>query len=243
MCRILGLLPRPSSRIDFELVKTFRSLASCGRVKPGAAAGHPDGWGIVIWENGMPVYLGREPTDAFSDRRFEVACNRGKEMRVTSALVAHLRKAPAGERTRDNTHPFVQSEWAFAHNGMIRKLNLKSKTDSEWFFQSLMEESRRCCGDIMTAIARQVETVKKVYQYSSMTFLLSNGHKLFAYRDCVSDQNYYTIFYARLNDSFVVAQEKFFEAPWKELGNGQLLIADGRLQHEIIDIAHVIPAD
>ena len=136
----------------------------------------------------------------------------------------------------ENTHPFLRDKWAFAHNGTIRKLNLKDRTDSEWFFNCVMEELKPCNGDPVSAIARQVEAVREVYRYSSMTFLLSDGLTLYAYRDCADSPDYYTMYYTRTNDAFVVCQERIFESQWKELGNGQLLAIDRKLHHEIIDI-------
>ena len=235
MCRMLGIVPEQHAVVDFEIVRSFRNLASCGRVISGSAPGHVDGWGIVAWQNGLPFYFGRQPTDAFTDPKFDEACDSGSSARVSSPLIAHLRKSSSGQKTEENTHPFVFSEWAFAHNGTIRGLNLKADTDSEWFFRSLMDEFGKS-KDILKAISRQIRSVKDIYRPTSMTFLLSNGRQLFAYRDYRRHEDYYTMYYTKSKYSTVVAQEKFFESNWRELPNGGMLVVERDQNPKIIDL-------
>src|ERR1700676_2228166 len=113
---MLGIMPEAKTAIDFDVVRSFRKLASCGMVSRGSSAGHSDGWGIVAWEKDLPVYLGREPTNALVDEKFEKACLSGEAGQLATPLIAHLRKASVGLKTRENTHPFMNGEWAFAHN-------------------------------------------------------------------------------------------------------------------------------
>jgi len=233
---MFGIIPKYNGRIDFSMVRSFRSLASCGKVPRGSSAGHSDGWGIVAWERGLPVYLGREPVDAFSDPKFEEACQRGESGGFGSPLIAHLRKASVGVKTRDNTHPFVSGEWAFAHNGTIRRQNLRYTTDSQWFFELLMREYEKNGGDLIKSINTIVESVREVYRYSSLTFLASDGKNFYAYRDSSKNLDYYAIFYAEMPNSVVIAQEKFFDASWTELPNRCLLSVDGSLRHEVLGI-------
>ncbi len=220
---MMGVLPSNGKYVDFGTVREFRNLASCGLVCEGSEPGHGDGWGIVTWNHGAPVYLGREPNDAFTDPLFDEACAKGEAMGVSSPLIAHLRKASVGLKVIENTHPFVQGEWAFAHNGTIRRLNLKYTTDSQWFFESIMAAFKQNGGDMIAAITKNVKVVREVYPYTSITFLLSNGRELYAYRDAAEKMEYYTVYYASTPEGFKVSQEKFFEAPWKALENGSLL--------------------
>jgi predicted glutamine amidotransferase len=223
MCRMVGFVPGDGNSVDFAKIRAFRSLASCGLVCEGSEPGHRDGWGIVTWEGGTPTYLGREPRDATSDPLFEEACAKGEAMKTSSPVIAHLRKASIGLKIKENTHPFVQGEWAFAHNGTIRRLNLKYTTDSQWFFESIMAEAKQNGGDIPSAIAKNVKTVREVYPYTSITCLLSNGKELYAYRDAAANIEFYTIYYANTLEGFAVSQETYFDAPWKLLENGSLL--------------------
>lgn len=220
---MLAIVPENGSFVDADLVRSFRKLASCGIVKPGSKLGHPDGWGVVAWKEGRPVYLAREPSDAWTDPKYEQVCDLIEQTKVSSPVIVHLRKASVGQKTVENTHPFVIDEWAFAHNGTIRKQNLRGKTDSQWFFESMMQEKELSKRDISQAMRRQVESVREVYEYSSLTFLLSNGQDLFAFRDFSGHGEYYTMFFTRTKDSIVICQERFFDSKWSELENGQLL--------------------
>jgi predicted glutamine amidotransferase len=242
MCRLLGIVPGSDSIVDFSVVRSFRNLASCGKVCEGSGPGHGDGWGMVAWENGSPTYLGREPSDAFTDPLYENACIRGESSKISSHLITHLRKASVGLKVRENTHPFTQGEWAFAHNGTIRKLNLKYTTDSQWFFESIMQENKKNGGDIISAISKNVRTVREIYPYTSITFLLSNGRTIYGYRDATANIEYYTLFYAKTSGGLYVTQETFFDAPWTEVDNGSLLVVNPDLTTEVIPILPEITA-
>jgi predicted glutamine amidotransferase len=223
---MLAIIPNGSSTVDSAHVLSFKSLASCGMIPPGTSPGHSDGWGIVGWPNSQPVYLGREPTDAWKDGKYDHACEKIDELRLRSAILVHLRKASVGLKIRDNTHPFIIGDWAFAHNGTIRKLNLKVTTDSQWFFESLMQEYKRNNKDMFRAIQKQVAMVREVYPYTSITFILSNGKEVYGYRDCTKNEKYYGMYFTRTKNSIVLCQEKFFDSNWKEIGNGELIHVD-----------------
>jgi len=199
----------------------------------GSGPGHRDGWGIVVWQNGLPVYLGREPNDASKDPLFEEAVRIGEINKLFSPLIGHLRKASVGLKTRENTHPFTMNEWAFAHNGTIRRLKLRYTTDSQWFFELLVSEMEKNGSDVVGAISANVKLVREVYPYSSTTFLMSDGRNFYAYRDASENIEYYTMYYARTSLGMVVSQEKFFDAPWKSLENGSLLTVRKDLSYEV----------
>jgi predicted glutamine amidotransferase len=217
----------PQGRIDPAILRSFRNLASTGLVKARSSPGHKDGWGIVVWENSIPKYLGRRPVNAFTDDAFDEACRSVEEFEFESPLIAHLRKASVGAKTVENTHPFVSGKWAFAHNGTIRRLKLRSTTDSEWFFRELMAVLSENGGKVKNAIANQVDLVRKSYRYSSLAFLLSDGESVYAYRDYTgNDGEYYAMYYTHTPNGLVIAQERFFDSNWRELENGNLLISD-----------------
>jgi predicted glutamine amidotransferase len=237
MCRMLAIIPMLNSRIDSQIVMTFRELASCGMIPPGSKPGHSDGWGMVTWVDGVPTYLGREPKDAMADEKFERASEKIASFDHSSPLLVHLRKASVGLKIVSNTHPFVMGNWAFAHNGTIRKLNLKKSTDSEWFFDCLLKEFEKNSGNMTGAIEEQVRTVHSSYPYTSITFILSNGKETFVYRDCSKNLSYYGMYFTEAKDSVVVCQEKFFPSDWQVVENGQLLKFDSTGNHESLDIA------
>lgn len=227
------MIPSEGNKVNFSLIRLFRNLAACGAVCEGSRPGHGDGWGIVYWDKGHPLYLGREPRDASSDPQYEAACDLGESLGISSPIMAHLRKASVGIKVKENTHPFTVGSWAFAHNGTIRKLNLRYTTDSQWFFESVIKDTERDGGNILTAISSQVRLVRQIYPYSSMTFLLSNGVDFFAYRDAAENVDYYTMFYSKTSEGFYLSQEKFFDAPWQSLDNRSLIHVRHDMSFEI----------
>ena len=224
---MLAIAPRGGSFIDSNLLRSFKSLSQKGKVLPGAPPGHKDGWGIIVWLNGRPTYLGRRPTNAAEDPTFDEACNKIDETKVHSHLISHLRKASQGSNKTENTHPFVIDGWAFAHNGRIDFPDMGDKTDSEIFFTALMQEKRKSKTSMKSAIEDSVKRVHDGYDYSSITFLLSDGSELFAYRDYTKNEDYYTMYFTTLRDRFVVSQEKRFESDWHEVPNRRLLHISG----------------
>ncbi|MFI5420789.1 MAG: class II glutamine amidotransferase, partial [Nitrososphaerales archaeon] len=194
------------------------------------------------WEQGVPKYLAREPTNAFSDSKFEQACALGEKSGASSPLIAHLRKASMGLKIAENTHPFVNGGWAFAHNGTIRKLGLRVTTDSLWFFQGIMREYAKNGGDFLDAINMSVQSIYRTFPYTSLTFLASDGGQLYAYRDASRNAEYYAIYYATLRHSVVITQEKYFEADWKELPNKGFLSVDRELKTDVVQLSpEIIP--
>ena len=100
MCRMLGIMPDRNTTPDFSIVRSFRNLASCGKVPRGSSPGHSDGWGIVTWELGVPKYLAREPTNAFSDSKFEQACALGEKKRSKFSAHSSPKESIAGAEDR-----------------------------------------------------------------------------------------------------------------------------------------------
>lgn len=225
----MAIVPQQGHAIDSRVLREFRLLSKTGAVRSDALSRcHPDGWGIVGWEGGEPLYLGRQPSDAFSDPEFDRACAKLDGLRPGSHIIAHVRKASPGYSVSlENTHPFLNGRWAFAHNGSIRYFDKTSITDSERFFGELMRRERRGSLCMVAAIEQQVKLVHERYpDSSSITFLLSDGTELYAYRDYREYRDYgkyYTMYHATVDGVTVVSQERFFEADWHEVGNRQLL--------------------
>jgi predicted glutamine amidotransferase len=219
---MLAVVPRNNTSLESGLLQEFRQLAKSGKVPAGEKPGHRDGWGMVVWQDGKPEYLGREPTDALRDKKFDEACKKIDDRKLKSHLLLHLRKASVGANTRENTHPFIFDNWAFAHNGTIYNIPHKDGvTDSQTFFEKIMQRSEE--KEMSTAIADCVLEMREKYKYSSITFLLSNGSDLFAYREARRWKNYSRIYFTTINNRLVISQEKFFESDWDELENKQML--------------------
>ena len=222
MCRMLAVVPLKNASLESGLLQEFRQLAKSGKVPVGEKPGHQDGWGMVVWQDGKPEYLGREPTNALTDKKFDGACKKVQDRKLKSHLLLHLRKASVGSNTRKNTHPFISGNWAFAHNGTIYNIpHPDDVTDSQMFFEEIMQKSLE--KKMSTAIADCILEMREKYNYSSITFLLSNGSDLFAYREARKWKNYFRIYFTTIEDRLVISQEKFFESDWNELENKQML--------------------
>lgn len=231
MCRMMAIMSK--RRISSSFLHDFRLLAEKGDVLPIAKEpGHKDGWGLVCYQEHHPLTLDRQPTDAMSDSRYEEACDYLDKLPVRGILLAHLRKA--SEEYRDvcleNTAPFVRDDWCFAHNGTIRRFKeevkgLKGTTDSERFFLILLEEMEENKLSIESAIAKTVHKVRESYRYSSMTFLLSNGTRIYAYREYLDPKYswYYNLMYAVDKNMVLVSQQKIWYRDWVTIPNRTLV--------------------
>lgn len=239
MLGIISRKPVPSSYL-----KDFRVLAEKGRVPEGARPGHRDGWGIVHYVGERPRYLGRQPTDAMEDKRYGKACEDLDKLQSSGVILAHIRKRSVGLVTLENTSPFISENWCFAHNGTIRDFLTKVEreredmTDSERFFRLLLQENERSGGVIEETIGRVVDRVIGVYDYSSLTFLLSDGDSLYAYTD-VSDiamEDYYRLMYAKTSNMIIFTQEPLWKKNWVDVPNKRLVSANKELRIRSIEV-------
>lgn len=220
--------------ISSSFLHDFRLLAEKGDVLPIAKEpGHKDGWGIVGYRRHTLIRLGREPKNAMEDPKYEEACERLDQLGLTGSLMAHLRKASKGKKSQENTAPFVRNEWCFGHNGTIKKFGINIKdlsglrgdSDSEKFFLLLL---RRVNSNGMSAEKAIEETVREIRhsgEYSSLTFLLSNGTRIYAYRE-YSDQRsswYYNLMYAIDKDMVLISQQKIWYRDWVTIPNKTLV--------------------
>lgn len=223
-------------RIASHFLRDFRLLAEKGDVLPIAEEpGHKDGWGIVGYQQGTPILLGRQPTSAMKDSRYEESCKRLDQLRLSGSLMAHLRKASEGKRSQENTAPFVRDEWCFEHNGTIRRFgthvnikdlsNLRGETDSEKFFLLLLRRINANGILAEKAIEQTVREIRRSGKYSSLTFLLSNGIRIYAYREYSDPRNswYYNLMYAIDKDMVLISQQKIWYRDWATIPNKTLV--------------------
>ena len=231
---MLGLSGPPKNGTS-EWLNAFLPLCEKGRVRneKGVPPGHKDGWGIAGFPGGEPFYYGRSPQAASNDEvLWKEALKKLKEA-PSPLLIAHLRKASKGQAASENTHPFSRDGWLFCHNGTIfdaERLLLKRHepegvTDSERFFLFLIEYLERRGGEDRF-LSQAISEAAGICRWNSLTFLLSNGRFLYAYR-CyteVEQKDYYTLWFTA--DGGAVCSEQILEgkaAPWKLIANGTLL--------------------
>ena len=184
MCELMGLsFDRPVSA-DFSL-RDF----SC------RDAENPDGWGLA-WYPDQSLALVKE---ALTWRRsgYSQFLESYQGLRASIYLAHVRRQTTGGPPTHSDTHPFSREylgrEFCFAHNGTIDgfgSLPLGSYlpiggTDSEHLFCHLLDAMTRR-GERLSDEAGWrwlAATLVEINQRGTLNCLLSDGQRLFAYRD------------------------------------------------------------
>lgn len=173
MCRIFGFRSVIQSQVHRSLVAADNALAVQSEV-------HPDGWGVAWYLANTPHTI-KGTSAAVDDGIFA----RVSGIVASETVLAHIRKATAGDINTLNTHPFQFGHWVFAHNGKIRnwpqcraalvaevapglRRYILGDTDSEVFFFLFMSELARRCDlhrpgtpldDVVAALRHAVEMV------------------------------------------------------------------------------------
>jgi len=232
MCRMLAIMS--NKPISFSYLVEFKLLAEKGLISQKAhKPGHKDGWGVLLYQKGEPVYLGRHPTNAMEDSKYEKACKTLDKLGATKGpLLAHLRKASSeyGQRTVENTAPFLREKWSFMHNGTIHNFNekvadLRGTTDSERFFLLILGIREESQLPIEKALKLAIKKVRESYRYSSLTFILTNGTRIYAYREYSDprDSDYYNLMFAIDSNMVIISQEKLWHREWVIIPNRVLV--------------------
>ncbi len=171
MCRLYGFHSTIPHRVECELIRSQNSLIEQSR-RDETGESHPDGWGLVAYNNGSMV-VERQSEPAFTSDEFRWAAGQA----FSRTVLAHVRKATIGVPEPRNTHPFVFGDHAFVHNGTIAAIDLiraqiidfigdplrkyiGGATDSEHFFFMLTAEYARN-GIMADSLARCLATVAR----------------------------------------------------------------------------------
>lgn len=233
MCRLFGLISKKAESAAywfFEAKTPFKDFSE-KKINRGP---HNSGWGIG--------WLERDKWKIFKEGRDDVKkYNLDKIREVKSKIILiHLRHASVGRDITSNAHPFSYKNWVFEHNGgveikkCIKHLNekfqkeLASETDSEAYFlliMQLLEET----GDIVKAIKKTIEIVKR-YSYRGLNFIMSDGRKIYAFRD-VNPKNkdsydYYCLHYLVQDDKVIFSSDALTDESWIPIKLGELAIVD-----------------
>ncbi len=207
MCRLVGVVASEVTEFGLVLKEAPRSLARLSRE-------HPDGWGIAAHggPGSIPPPSERSPHDGIwrvhKGTNPAGECDRFLEIASRSAgtvLIAHVRQKTVGPTSIENTHPFVQSGWVFAHNGTLvdhaslraaispeRLARIHGDTDSEILFAFLLTRldqagvSRLNGGptardEALRVIALATEELRE-RKAGAFNFLLSDGATCFVHR-------------------------------------------------------------
>ena len=233
MCRMYAAISK--NVIKREWLDPVQDLAKNGKTRSDMPEpGHHDGWGMVAYfKEGFPEYLDREPHSVTKDmehfKNGAAAIEEGK----SKAAMVHFRKISVGQPQISNTHPFLHKEWSFCHNGTIfdsekiplQKLQPGGATDSERFFLFLMERISQNPGE--ATLKKATEEIQKKFNHTSLTFLLTDGSSLYAYRECEKKyEDYYTLYQAQTAGGTVLSSQPLdsLKVSWKPMENGSLLV-------------------
>src|SRR5438067_10380810 len=169
MCRMLAVVGSRAAAVD--LAARFQIEASKGRVGATMAPGHKDGWGLVYAEHANDLrYAGRSIEDAARDPAYPVAVEALRARApARTVLLAHVRKQTLGERTLEDTHPFVGGGFAFCHNGTVRGLAPQGQSDSRAMLARLLAEMAKGAApeDAVSTLAHDIEARGRE-RYTSM---------------------------------------------------------------------------
>jgi glutamine amidotransferase len=204
MCRLFAQIsPTPAGASRFLVDSEFSLLNQSNFVKSNL---QKDGWGIAHFGNdGKPV-VSKSPRPAFEEPAEFRAAARAR----SRVVLGHIRAAsnPRGiARGRlinlENTQPFTDGRWVFAHNGTLeipdevaRRLgplrrHLRSLNDSEvyfWQFIKHLERTGEPAAALRECIREDWDLWRKCRQhypekktpYTSLNALVSDGRRLYA---------------------------------------------------------------
>ena len=183
--------------VDFSFLRAdlpFRNLS----------INNPHGWGIGYYKNDIAL-VKKEPIPAFESKNFPELIRSIK----SNIFISHVRKSTEGAKTSENTHPFINENWIFAHNGTIDIMdkikeqllpkyvnNIKGETDSELFFFLLLQLIDQN-DDIIKGVRESIRFIEKNRgsNTTSLNFLLTNGIEIYTFRKAFCNPDYYSLYY------------------------------------------------
>ncbi|MGO3146087.1 MAG: class II glutamine amidotransferase [Leucobacter sp.] len=184
MCRLFGYVSQsPTSPLKELGEEEFEEFTALSRV-------HSDGWGMA-WkdaETGL-IRVRRSPQRADADPEYADLTARP----LGAAGFVHLRWATGGLAVgEENTHPFLDDNMAFAHNGHLEpidqleavltaesKSRLRGTTDSERYFQ-LIRQSIQEVGNEKAGVTKALRVLMRLFPHASLNALLLTSTQLFA---------------------------------------------------------------
>lgn len=151
MCRLYGFRANEPTKVECTLVHAQNALMVQSKEDlSGYRHGH--GWGVATYRDGR-LQVERQAWAAYHGEHFKRAAARI----FSCTVLAHVRRATVGPPAPENTHPFVEDRWAFAHNGTLpnferlrprileataprQRALIRGVTDSEHIFHLLMSQ-------------------------------------------------------------------------------------------------------
>ena len=232
MCRVLGITNFNYSRHQ-AIVEGFCELANTGMVMDEDPPGHEDGWGLAFYQDGQLVVhkSGISLLDE-SDQVLDILST----LKTSPLMIIHLRKSAWDDRfSTRHAHPFHHGNTVFFHNGVVYDYQglLPDITlpglgadalDTEVFFFHVMSGKNQ---DLGRDFLDTAELIKRKHRFSAMNCLLSDGVKLFAYRDYAKEADYYSLYKASSENSCLISSEPLDETmQWEMMAQEEFLTID-----------------
>jgi glutamine amidotransferase len=184
MCRLFAMSGgRHRVRASFWLLSAPDNLTA-------QSHRNPDGTGLGAFDHrGQPI-VHRQPVPAFQDTEFA----REAKHFHSRTFLAHVRFASGTPVSIVNTHPFELGGRLFAHNGVLRGLDLldeelgearayaSGETDSERFFALVTREIDRAGGDEQAGIVAAVSWAAANLPIFSLNLILTTREGIWALR-------------------------------------------------------------
>ncbi|MFB4312373.1 class II glutamine amidotransferase [Actinomadura sp. GTD37] len=184
MCRLFGMTTGgPRVHSTFWLLDAPESLQFQSRRMP-------DGTGLGWFSLGEEPVRDRAPVAAFQDADFNAEARNV----VSHTFVSHVRYASTGAPDVHNSHPFVMDDRLFAHNGVVRGLDvldswltdvdralMQGQTDSELVFAYITAEIRRH-GDTASGLIAAVRRIAAELPVFALNVVLAEPRRLWALR-------------------------------------------------------------
>jgi glutamine amidotransferase len=186
MCRLFGLhAGRRVVTATFWLLDAPDNLVEQSRR-------NPDGTGLgVFGPDGAPV-VDKDPVAAWQDSEFATEAH---DLTGTT-FIAHVRYSSSAALETRNTHPFLQDDRIFAHNGVVTGLDVvdtrlrelgvdglvQGETDSERVFALITACIGRRDGDVDSGIVDAVGWLADTVPIYALNVLLSTATDMWALR-------------------------------------------------------------
>jgi len=263
MCRLLGIISAEAIPYRVLLKEIPRSLSVLSKE-------HSDGWGLAVYR--ASLHADGQPSEDWALYKGIQSAERDESFHEISSrisgeiLISHVRKRTVGPVSLENTHPFERDGWVFAHNGTLFDIEslrneisphqsnvIRGETDSEMFFALVLSKLEaegllRRPADARTdeVLRNTIREVQSRPRLQELTFLLSNGSTLYAYRSgpkllnllergphqgkqfrvAMEDGQTIKVPWTQRRHAFFLASEKITNEPWDELEEGALLRID-----------------
>ena len=154
VCRLYAMRASEPTKVECSLVLAQNALMQQSQ---GDAEGlvHGHGWGVADYRETVPM-IEKQTWAAYHGEHFRKTAARV----YAHTVVAHVRQATVGGTALENTHPFQNGRWVFAHNGTVPNFDrvrdlmidhidpllrndIKGITDSEHVFYYLLTRIMR----------------------------------------------------------------------------------------------------